>query len=149
MYTKILVPLEGTPSDESVMNHVRRLAKDIRATLVLIMLARIVKIEDPFMQRIQVEPGSAAHRAKEKAESYLPELEESLKRDGIESATEFLIVAEHEAQAIGTYAKEKGCDLIALAAHGMSGLGHCFFSDLEDRLERISPVPLLLVPVEK
>jgi nucleotide-binding universal stress UspA family protein len=146
MYAKILVPLEGTSQDDVVLTHVRRLASHIGATLILIMLHRVTKIEDPFMQRIQVEPGSAAYRTKERAEAYLPQLEESLRKEGIEALTEFRVVSEPEAQAIGTYAQEHGCDLIALTAHGISGLGHCFFSDLEDQLERVSTVPLLLVP---
>ena len=149
MYKKILVPLDGTAHDAVVLEHVRRLARSNGAALLLIQLHRVLKIEDPFMQRIQVEPGSAAYQAKEKANVYLPKLEESIRNDGIEVSTEFLLVHEHEADAIVGYAEEKGCDLIAFTNQLTAGLGRWFFANIEEKVQRRSSVPILLVPAPK
>jgi len=67
MYKKILVPLEGTENDEVILEHVRHLAKNVGAAVVLIQLHRVIKDDDPFIKGIQTEPGSLGYSKKEKA----------------------------------------------------------------------------------
>jgi nucleotide-binding universal stress UspA family protein len=145
MYKKILVPLDGTKNDEAVLEHVQRLARETGAALLLIQLFRVIRSKDPFMERIQVEVGSAGHRAKEKAEVYLPELEKSIGEKGIDVSTEFLIVHEPEADEIVKYAQEHECDLIALTNVERTGLGSWFFSSIEEKVKKRSSLPVLMV----
>ena len=145
MYKKILVPLDGTKNDEVVVEHVRRLAKDSGSAVIFIQVYRVVKDTDPFMQSIQMEAGSAGFRAKEKAAAYLPELEQSFARDGIEASWEFLVAEGPEADEIVRYADENHCDLIALTNQARTGLGRWFFTNIEEKVKRRSSLPLLLV----
>ena len=145
MYKKILVPLEGTQNDQVVLEHVRLMAKNFEAALVLIQLHRIIKDSDPFMQRIQMEVGSIGYDKGEKAEAYLTELERSLHQDGIDVSKEFLVTTDSEAQAIVKYAEEKQCDLIALANQQSTGLSRWFFLNIEEKVKRRSSLPVLLV----
>lgn len=145
MYTKILVPLEGTYNDQFVLNHVRLMAKKFGASLVIIQLYRIIKDSDPFMQRIQMEVGSAGYAKKEKAKAYLDELERSFQQDGISVFKEFIVSTEPEADTIVKYAEEKECDLIALANQRKAGLGSWFFLNIEEKVKRRSSLPVLLV----
>lgn len=145
MYKKILVPLEGTANDKVVLEHVRRMAKKSEAVLILIQLYRVIKDDDPFMQRIQMEIGSAGYLKKEQAETYLDEIEQSFRRDGIEVSIEFIVSTEPEADTIVKYAEEKGCDLIALTNQQASGLGRWFFLNIEEKVKRRSSLPILLV----
>jgi nucleotide-binding universal stress UspA family protein len=145
MYKKILVPLEGTENDHVVLEHVRHLAKNVGATVVLIQLHRVLQDEDPFMMRVQMEVGSAGYLKKEKAETYLAELEQSFLRGGIEVSKEFLVATESEAHTIVKFAEEKQCDLIALTNQQSTGLGRWFFLNIEEKVKRRSSLPVLLV----
>ena len=149
MYKKILVPLEGTNNDEAVLDHVRQLAKKTGAALVLIQLHRIIKVEDPFMRAIEMEIGSRGYKAKQKAETYLTDLEKSFGQEGIEVSTEFLTVKGPEADEIVKYAEEKGCDLIAITNQSRTGLGRWFFSNIEEKVKRRSSLPVLMVTKSK
>ena len=100
MYKKILVPLEGTENDNVILEHVRHLAKNVGADVVLIQLHRVIKDDDPFMKGIQAEIGSSGYLKKEKAEPYLAKLEQSFLKDGIEVSQEFIVTSEAEADAI-------------------------------------------------
>ena len=146
MYKKILVLLDGTKNDKGLLDHVRGLAKGIGASLILIQLYRVVKDEDPFMRSIQREVGARSYEVQKRAETYLPEVEESLRREGIEVSSEFLLAEDPEADEIVRYAKNKGCDLIALENQARTGLGRWFFSNIEDKVKRRSSLPVLMVP---
>jgi nucleotide-binding universal stress UspA family protein len=145
MYKKILVPLEGTENDKIVLEHVRHMAKQSAAALVLIQLHRVLKEHDPGLQKIQMEVGSAGYLKKEKAEAYLAELEQSFRKDGIEISKEFIVTPEPEADTIVKYGEEKGCDLVALTNQHRTGLGRWFFLNIEEKVKRRSSLPVLLV----
>jgi nucleotide-binding universal stress UspA family protein len=145
MYKKILVPLEGTENDKVILEHVRHLAKNVGAAVVLMQLHRVIKDDDPFIKGIQTEIGSSGYIKKEKAETYLADLEQSFLQDGIDAAKEFIVTAEAEADAIVKYAEEEQCDLIALANQQGMGVGRWFFLNLEEKVKRRSSLPLLLV----
>jgi nucleotide-binding universal stress UspA family protein len=149
MYKKILVPLEGTENDKFILAHVRHLAKNVGAAVVLMQLHRVIKDDDPFMKSVQVEVGSSGYLKKEKAETYLAELEQSFLQDGIDVSKEFIVAAEAEADAIVKYAKEKECDLIALANQQSIGVGRWFFLNIEEKVKRRSSLPVLLVAGHK
>jgi len=145
MYRKILVPLDGTKSDEAVLEHVKRLALDMQASLTLVLLHRVATSDDPFDKQMQMEDGSSGWRARKKAESYLPELEKQIRAEGIEVATQFLVVDEPVADAIVKYAQDNGFDLIALANRERSPIGAFFFGNIEDKVRRRSTLPVLFV----
>lgn len=145
MYKKILVPLDGTKNDEVILDHVRDLAKALGSSLVLIQLFRVIKSEDPFFKNVQMETGASGALAKEKAESYLPGVAETIKTEGVDVSTEFLIVDEPEADEIVKYALDNGCDLIALTNQERTGLGRWFFANIEEKVKRRSSLPILLV----
>ncbi len=145
MYKKILVPLEGTENDKVILAHVRHLSQTVGAAVVLIQLHRVIKDDDPFMKSVQVEVGSSGYLKKEKAETYLAELEQSFLQDGIDVSREFIVAAETEADAIVKYAEEQECDLIALANQQSMGVGRWFFLNIEEKVKRRSSLPVLLV----
>jgi nucleotide-binding universal stress UspA family protein len=145
MYKKILVPLDGSKNDEVVLEHVKRLAKELGAALTLILLHRLTPAEDPFEKQMQMEEGSWGYKAKERAKVYLPQLEESLGREGIQIETEFLTVEEPEADAIVEYADKNDFDLIILANRTRSPIGRFFFGNIEEKVRRRSSLPVLFV----
>ena len=149
MYNKILVPLDGSENDQVVLEHVKTLAKEFGAVVILIMLFRLAPADDPFEKNVQMEDGSSGWRAKRKAESYLPHLEHSLTEDRIDVNTEFLVVEEPEPDAIVRYAEEKNCDLIVFANRERSPIGRFFFGNIEEKVRRRTTLPVLFVSARK
>jgi nucleotide-binding universal stress UspA family protein len=149
MYKKILVPLDGTKNDEVALEHVRRLARAVQASLTLLLLHRIAKSDDPFDRQVQLEDGWSGYRARKRAEVYLPELEESIRAEGLEVVTEFLVVEEPEADAIVRYARDNGFDLIVLANRERSPIGAFFFGNIEEKVRRRSTLPVLFVSEDR
>jgi nucleotide-binding universal stress UspA family protein len=105
----------------------------------------LAKADDPFERQMQMEEGSSGYRAKLRAETYLPQLEESLRAQGVSVSAEFLVVEEPEAQAIVRYAQENNFDLIALANRERSPIGSFFFGNIEEKVRRRSTIPVLFV----
>jgi nucleotide-binding universal stress UspA family protein len=145
MYTKILVPLDGTPNDEIVLDHIKDLAREHGAELTLLQLHRIMKADEPYMRRVQTEIGSAGYRAKQKAEAYLGELEKSMEKEGFQVSTVFLMAENPEADEIVKYAEENDFDLIALANQERTGVSRWFFGSIEEKVRRRSLLPVLFV----
>jgi len=145
MYKKILVPLDGSKNDQMVLEHVKALARELGSSLTLILVHRLAKADDPFERQVQMEDGSSGYRAKLRAEAYLPELEESVRSDGIDVSTEFLVAEEPEADAIVRYAREHDFDLIALVNRERSPIGTFFFGNIEEKVRRRSTIPVLFV----
>jgi nucleotide-binding universal stress UspA family protein len=145
MYKKILVPLDGTKNDGILLQHIGGLARETGASVILIQLYRVVKDDDPFMRSVQREAGSLGYKIEKKAKTYLPEVEQALRKEGIEVSSEFLVVEGTEADEIVKYAEMKGCDLIALANQARTGLGRWFFSNIEEKVKRRSTLPVLMV----
>ncbi len=149
MYKKILVPLDGSKNDEVVLEHAKRLVREVGAALTLILLHRLTPADDPFEKQIQMEEGSSGYKAKERAKVYLPQLEESLSQEGIRIKAEFLTVEEPEADAIVKYAEKNDFDLIMLANRVKSPIGSFFFGNIEEKVRRRSSLPVLFVSAAK
>lgn len=149
MFKKILVPLDGSETDAVVLEHVKRLAKEMGSAVTLIMLFRLAPADDPFERNVQMEDGSSGWRAKRTAESYLPEVERALAQEQIPVHTEFLVVEQPEADAIVKYAEEKDCDLIVLANRERSPIGRFFFGNIEEKVRRRATLPVLFVSPRK
>ncbi len=145
MYKKILAPLDASPNDEIVVQHLKRLAKEFGAAVTLLMLYRLAVSDDPLERQLQIEEGSSGWRAKMKAEKYLPELQKGFTAEGIPVCTEFLIVEQSEPEAIVTYAEKYQFDLIVFANRERSPIGRFFFGNIEEKVRRRTKLPVLFV----
>jgi len=145
MYKKILVPLNGTGNDEIVLDHVKGLAREYGVELRLFQLHRIMKSDEAYMRKVQTEVGSPAYRAKEKAEDYLGELEQSIEKEGLRVSTVFLVVENPEAGEIVKYAEENDFDLIALTNQERTGVSRWFFGSIEEKVRKRSSLPVLFI----
>jgi nucleotide-binding universal stress UspA family protein len=149
MYKKILVPLDGSPNDDIVLGHVKKLAKEFGSTVTLILLFRLAPADDPFEKQMQMEDGSSGWRAKGKAEKYLPELQKALADEGVEANTEFLVAEQPEPDAIVKYAEDNNFDLIVFVNRERSPIGRFFFGNVEEKVRRRTSLPALFVPARK
>ena len=140
MYKTILVPVENRPTDETILRHVRPLARLMAAKLILMHVA------DGWAARnynhLKLQESDEIRQDRE----YLTKLEGELQAEGFE-ATSVLEMGEPATKIIEV-ASSAGVDLIAMTTHG-----HRFFADLlhgttADKVRHRVDIPVLLLKVQ-
>jgi nucleotide-binding universal stress UspA family protein len=137
MYKRILVPLENTPTDAAILEHVRMLATHCHASVVLIHVA------DGFVAR---NFQSLTLRESEEMRADLKYLEEcaaSLCESGIDADS--LLAGGDPAVEITAAADREGCDLIAMSTHGHRFLKDLLFGSVANEVRHRARVPVLCV----
>ncbi len=64
-----------------------------------------------------------------------------------EYTTHVELLTGHPATEICEYAREHGCDLIAMATHGRTGLAHLLIGSTAEKVVRHGPCPVLTLPL--
>ena len=137
MYKRILVPLENTPTDAAILEHVRLLATHCHASVVLIHVA------DGFVAR---NFQSLTLRESEEMRADLKYLEEcaaALCESGIDADS--LLAGGDPAVEITAAAEREGCDLIAMSTHGHRFLKDLLFGSVANEVRHRARVPVLCV----
>lgn len=137
MYRRILVPLEHTPTDASILGHVRTLARHCDASLVLIHVA------DGWAAR-----NLAALQLRESEEmrhdrAYIERIADELAAEGFRA--EALLANGDPAREIVAAAVREACDLIAMATHGHRLLGDLLHGSVADAVRHATSIPVLLL----
>lgn len=137
MYRRILVPLENSPYDEAILEHVRRLAGWCGASIVLIHVA------DGFAAR---QHGALQLRESEEMRhdrEYLDHLCGHLQQEGMNA--ECVLAGGDPAREIVDAAQREGCDLIAMSTHGHRFVKDVLFGSVANEVRHNTRVPVLLV----
>lgn len=137
MYQRILVPLEHSDADETILAHVRALARSCKAQLVLIHVA------DGWVAR-NIEPLELRESEEMRDDRrYLEEVAARLRGDGLD--VESVLAAGEPADEIAAAAEREKCDLIAMATHGHRGLADVVRGTVASELRHRTFVPVLMV----
>lgn len=137
MFHRILIPVENTVTDEAILQYIRPIARECRATLVLIHVA------DGWAAR---NIGALALRESEEMKAdraYLDRVSATLRGEGFEA--EGLLAAGDPAKEIAEAALREKCDLIAMATHGHKGLEDVVRGSVATKLRHITSIPILMV----
>ena len=137
MYKKILIPVENSVSDQTILQHIRPLARMMGSGLVLVHVA------DGYAARLQDELNLEDSEEIKTDHLYLDEVKENLEKAGFNVKT-YLVQGE-PADEILSIAQKENCDLIAMSTHG-----HRFFKDLilgsvADSLRHRTDIPILMI----
>ena len=171
MYSKILVPLDGSEMAECSLEHVKENAVGCHIPeVILIAVAEPVSEGIPGFwgavaaaqtqmegqkkgattaaidyEKMRAEQLSAASEKKqsEQASGYIAGVARRLIKEGLNVTT--CVVPGKAADAIIDYAAKNGVDIIVMATHGKSGEARWDFGKVADRVIRTSSVPVLLV----
>lgn len=139
MYQRILVPLEHSDADETILAHVRALARSCKARLVLIHVA------DGWVAR-NIEPLELRESEEMRDDRrYLEEVAARLRGDGLD--VESVLAAGEPADEIAAAAEREKCDLIAMATHGHRGLADVVRGTVASEVRHRTFVPVLMVRV--
>ena len=139
MYKRILVPLENTPTDAVILEHVCVLAKHLAASVVLIHVA------DGFVARTYKELGLRESEEMRADMQYLERCAQRLCDEGVDAAP--LLAGGDPAAEITAAAEREGCDLIAMSTHGHRFLKDILFGSVANEVRHMARVPVLCVRV--
>jgi nucleotide-binding universal stress UspA family protein len=146
-FRRILVPLDGSPLAETVVEHAIRLAKlEPEAEIVLLEV-----LPDDFtpvgLPESLLGPSTAseeaARRREAAARAYLDGIAARVRSAGL-GATARIQTGRGVAATILSTARSEHVDLVALSTHGRSGLLRMALGSVADKVVRASQTPVLL-----
>ncbi len=141
MYSKILVPLDGSKVAEGALPHAKALAYAVGAELILLNVGA-----NPAMDFAFSDPGIAQDamiEQEERGQKYITEIENELKSAGFKTSTQLRVGS--VADVILGVADELQVDVIAMSTHGRTGPARWLLGSIAERVVHNSKVPVLLI----
>ena len=137
MYSKILVPLENSPYDDAIVDHVKDLAKACGSSIVFIHVA------DGWAARNISQLNLRESEEMKKDRDYIERVAASVEQDGIDA--ESVLASGDPASEIWEAATREGCDLIAMATHGHKFVNDMLRGSVANTVRHTSTIPVLLL----
>ena len=152
MYSRILVPLDGTKLAEAILPHAIAIARRFDGTLVVLRVS--ISIIEATRATLPSELPAAVPLAEdvvetlvesqeELAEAYLKLVSTSLAKEGI--THECLVMEGDPELALVQAVREQRIDLVTMATHARSGLGRLVHGSVAGGLLRDVEVPILML----
>jgi nucleotide-binding universal stress UspA family protein len=137
MYQHILVPLENSDADETILAHIKPLARMTGAKLLLVQVA------DGWVARNfnQLELAESDEMKQDRA--YLEKRQRELSGEGF-MCDAVLSLGEPSDQIV-KLAREKDVDLIAMSTHGHRFISDILYGATADKVRHAVDVPVLLL----
>ena len=137
MYHTILIPLENGPADQTILDHVKPLAKMTGARLLLMHVA------DGWAARNFKQLNLAESEEIETDRVYLERRVVELRGEGF--AVDHILAMGEPSAEIVKFAQEHHVDLIAMATHGHGLLGDIIHGSTADKVRHVVDMPVLLL----
>jgi nucleotide-binding universal stress UspA family protein len=137
MYQKILVALENSQADQSLIPHIAELARRLGSQLLLVHVA------DGWVARNYDRFHLAESQEMKDDRRYLEETAAGLRTQGLTVVVK-LALGDPPAEILNT-ARNEGCDLIAMTTHGHRLIGDMLFGSTIHEVRHKASVPVLLV----
>ena len=137
MYKKILIPLDSTPTDQAILEHVRPLARLTNAEIILLHVA------DGYAARLQEELNLADSQEIQEDNVYLRERKEELAKEGF--LVRSILLAGDPTEGILKVAEEEKCDLIAMSTHGHRLVKDILLGSVANNLRHRTGIPILMI----
>ena len=141
MYKHILIPLENSLADDTILTHIRPLARIGGAKLLLVHVA------DGWVARNFNQLQLAESEEMKQDRAYLENRVLELTEEGF-SCDAVLALGEPSDEII-KLAREKNVDLIAMTTHGHRFISDILYGATVDKVRHEVEVPVLLVKVQR
>ena len=150
MYSKCLVPLDGSELAECALNHVKNLAKE--KSIGEVTLLNVVKVDIPWAHmsgkdRKVIDLQTIRQPLFAAARKYLEDAKARLASEGITVKIE-AVEGERPGRVIAEYARKNGIALIVIATHGYTGFKKVLLGSVASQVLHESHVPVLLIRPE-
>jgi len=138
MYKKIVIPLDNSATDQTILAHIRQLARLTQAQLILVHVA------DGFAARLQDQLNLADSEEVKGDQAYLDRVSADLCKDGFD-AKAILVQGKDPADGILSVVQDQGGDLIAMATHGHQFIKDMILGSVADTLRHHTDIPILMI----
>ena len=139
MYHHILIPLENTPADETILAHIKPLARMTGGKLLL------VHVSDGWVARNFNQLKLAESEEMKEDRVYLEKRQRELIDDGF--TCDAVLALGEPSDEIIKLAGEKEVDLIAMTTHGHRFISDILYGATADKVRHAVEVPVLLLKV--
>jgi len=140
MYKHILIPLENSPADETILTHIKPLARMTDAQLLLVHVA------DGWVARNFNQLQLAESEEMKQDRAYLERRRSELAAEGFTCAA--VLALGEPSDEIIKLAREKNVDLIAMTTHGHRLVSDILYGATADKVRHAVDVPVLLLKVK-
>ena len=137
MYHTILIPLENSWADETILNHIKALARLMGSRLILVHVA------DGVVARNQEQLNLDESEEMRLDRQYLEERRAALAGEGFEVSAR--LACGDPADEIVSVAAEEHCDLIAMSTHGHRLIKDVVLGSVASAVRHRTDIPVLLV----
>jgi nucleotide-binding universal stress UspA family protein len=137
MYNHILIPLENSPADETILAHIKPLARMTGAKLLLVHVA------DGWVARNFDQLQLAESDEMKQDRAYLELRTRELGAEGFTCAA--VLALGEPSDEIIKLAREKDVDLIAMTTHGHRLISDILYGATADKVRHAVDVPVLLL----
>ncbi len=141
MYKTILVPVENRETDQTILKHIRPLARLSNAKLMLVHVA------DGWAARNYENFKLRESEEMQEDRAYLANLERELKAEGFD-VTSVLAMGE-PAEEIIKLARAHPVELIAMSTHGHRFISDLLYGSTADKVRHKVDIPVLLLKVKR
>jgi nucleotide-binding universal stress UspA family protein len=140
MYKHILIPLENSPADETILTHIKPLARMASAKLLLVHVA------DGWVARNFNQLQLAESEEMKQDRVYLEKRQREVSSEGF--SCEAVLALGEPSDEIIKLARTKDVDLIAMTTHGHRFISDILYGATADKVRHEVDVPVLLLKVQ-
>lgn len=140
MYKTILVPVENRKTDQTILRHIRPLARLGNSKLILVHVADGWAARNFEQLKLQESEEMKADR------DYLGALEGELRSEGFEVSS--TLAMGDPATEIIKLARKSAAELIAMTTHGHRFLSDFLYGSTADKVRHEVDIPVLLLKVK-
>lgn len=137
MYHTILIPLENGPADETILDHIRPLAKLTGAGLLLMHVA------DGWVARNYNRFELAESEEMRDDRAYLERRTAELRAEGF--VVENVLAMGEPSDEIVKFVRQRHVDLIAMSTHGHRFISDLLYGSTADKVRHLVDVPVMLL----
>ncbi len=141
MYSRILVAVEHSPADRTILEHVRELARMCQAELLFVHVADGWAARN--MDALQLRESEEIQEDRDYLQTLVGEFQ------GYGLRTRARLAAGDPATELVRVAKEEAADLVAMSTHGHRYLSDLVHGATADRVRHALNIPVLMLKVSK
>lgn len=150
MYSRILVAVDESDTSRHALQQAIELARKLSATL------RMVHVLDmswlPIGPEVAIDTAALSAARRGVGEKIIAAARDAAQQAGFEAEAALIETEtpiQQVAEAIAREASRWGADLVVLGTHGRRGFQHLMLGSVAEKVARLSPGPVLLVPAPR
>ena len=137
MYHSILIPVENSTADQTILDHIKPLAKMTGASLLLMHVA------DGWVARNFEQLNLAESEEIKTDRAYLERRAEELRGEGF--VVNHVLAMGEPSDEIVKFVRAHNVDLIAMSTHGHRFISDLLYGSTADKVRHLVNVPVLLL----